>query len=159
MDSWDANAWVIRHKSQIRPYSAGREFNPCENRIPAECRQGCWLCRVEAGWILTTRRPTDSWVANAWGLNHESQIHADSAGCKFNPMLKTGFQGNFGNDVDWAGSNVTGFWQKASQQSPGLQMHGFCFANHKSKLIQLIANLIWPWKQDSEGILTVMLTV
>jgi len=47
--------------------------------------------------------------ANALILSHKSQIQADSAGCEFNPSLKTGFWGKFGNDVDCGGANVNGF--------------------------------------------------
>jgi hypothetical protein len=43
------------------------------------------------------------------GLPQKSQIQADSAGCKFNPILKTGLQRDLGSDVDCVGLNVNGF--------------------------------------------------
>jgi len=117
------------------------QSNP-ENRIPAWSWQWCWLRRAECEWILIKSQLLDSWIANAWLLTHNSQILADLACHEFNPTLKTGFCRNFGNDVDYVGPNVNGFWKQVGQRLPGMQMHGFWATNHKSKLIWLLTNLI-----------------
>jgi len=66
----------------------------------------------------------DSWDVNALLVTHKQKIQPHSVGCKYNPTMKTGFQGNFDSDVDWVGLNVNGFCCWVARWILGMPMHG-----------------------------------